>query len=153
MNEPILVSACLLGVACRYDGQAKLHPAVAALMDTYTLIPFCPEVYGGLPTPREPAELQNGRVATSSGRDVTDAYRRGAQETLTLAMRMGCRVAILKERSPSCGKGTVHDGRFQGGLVPGNGVTAALLMENGLTVYGETDVESGAFPAGAPESK
>ena len=146
MNEPILVSACLLGVPCRYDGRAKPSGAVTALLAEHVLIPFCPEVYGGLATPREPAEIRAGRVIARSGRDVTEAYRRGAAEALQLTKLYGCRFAILKERSPSCGKGVVHDGGFTGGLIPGDGITAALLTANGVGVYGESDVEKGTFP-------
>ena len=148
MKEPLLVSACLLGEPCRYDGAARPDEAVKSLRERYTLIPFCPEVSGGLPTPREPAEIVNGRVLTRSGRDVTEAYRRGALLALEQARRAGCRRAVLKERSPSCGHGCIHNGRFDGKLVPGNGVTAGLLMENGISVYGESDVENGRLPAG-----
>ncbi|MBR5381079.1 MAG: DUF523 domain-containing protein [Oscillospiraceae bacterium] len=139
---PILVSACLLGVRCRYDGAARPCPAVLKLAESETLIPVCPEQLGGLPTPREPAEIKNGRAVTASGRDVTESYERGAEETLRLARLYGCRKAILKERSPSCGCRGIYDGSFTGTLVPGRGFTAALLSENGVAVCGESDPDA-----------
>ncbi|MGI5977946.1 MAG: DUF523 domain-containing protein [Oscillospiraceae bacterium] len=138
----ILVSACLLGVPCRYDANSKLHTRTAELLKAHTLVPVCPEVYAGLPTPRPPAEIQNGRVVTADGTDVTDPYERGAREALRLAKLFACTLAILKERSPSCGHGSVHDGSFTGALTPGDGVTAALLRQNGIEVIGESEVEA-----------
>lgn len=138
--ETVLISACLLGVRCRYDGASKPLPAIEALRQQYHLIPVCPEVFGGLPTPREPAERQGERVVTRSGQDVTDAYRRGAEETLRLAQLFGCRLAILKEKSPSCGSGERYDGTYSGTLTAGNGVTADLLLQNGVAVLGESQI-------------
>lgn len=128
----ILVSACLLGVYCRYDGSAKLNDAVKALSERHTLIPFCPEIYGGLPTPREPAEIRDGRVYTRSGKDVTAQYEKGAAEALKVARMMGCECALLQDRSPSCGIGRVHNGLFDGGLADGDGLTARMLREAGI---------------------
>lgn len=130
----ILVSACLLGVACRYDGKSKENPEVLALAARHALIPYCPEVYGGLATPREPSELRDGRVVTSSGGDVTAQFAKGAQEGLRLARALGCTCALLQDRSPSCGVGVIHDGTFSGGLTEGDGLTARLLRDNGLRV-------------------
>ncbi|MFT4104523.1 MAG: DUF523 domain-containing protein [Lacrimispora sp.] len=149
-RENILVSACLLGVNCRYDGGNGRKEAVTELMETYSLIPVCPEQLGGLETPREPAEqissdaegALTGRVVTCSGKDVTDSFLKGAEETLKLAELYGCKKAILKERSPSCGYKTVYDGTFSGTKIPGSGVTARLLAENGILVYGESDIEN-----------
>ena len=138
----ILVSACLLGVRCRYDGKSKPHPAVERLMEQHTLIPVCGEILGGLPTPRVSAERQGARVVTADGRDVTAAYRRGAEEVLRLAERYGCKAAILKERSPSCGSGRIYDGTFTGTLTDGWGVTAELLRDHGICVIGESEVET-----------
>ncbi len=135
----ILVSACLLGVCCRFDGQAKPHEGVLSLLGRHTLIPVCPEIYGGLATPRPAAERVGKRVLTAQGGDVTAQYRRGAEETLRLGRLYGCEAALLKERSPSCGSGVIHNGRFDGGLTPGDGVTAALLRANGIAVYGESE--------------
>lgn len=137
----ILISACLLGVCCRYDGASKTHPLARALSRRHTLIPICPEQLGGLPTPRPPAERQGQRVVTRQGGDVTAQYRRGAEEALRLCRLFACQAAVLKERSPSCGMGEVYDGTFSGTLVPGSGVTAALLAENGVSIYGESRIE------------
>lgn len=136
----ILISACLLGVRCRYDGQSKLHPLAEKLMERHTLIPVCPEQLGGLPTPRPGAERRGERVVTKAGADVTEQYRRGAEEAARLGALFGCDCAVLKERSPSCGHGAVYDGTFTATLTPGDGVTAALLEERGLPVYGESDI-------------
>lgn len=136
----VLISACLLGCACRYDGKSKPHPAVEALAKEHTLIPVCPEIYGGLPTPRAPSEIVGDRVINASGEDVTDCYMRGANEALRLAKQFDCTVAVLKAKSPSCGKGQVYDGSFSRTLRDGDGVTAALLMQNGITVYTEEDL-------------
>lgn len=137
----ILVSACLMGLCCRYDRTGKLKESIGSLMGEHELIPVCPEIFGGLPTPRTPAERRGDQVITKDGRDVTDAYRQGALETLKLARLYGCRRAILKERSPSCGSGQIYDGTFTGKLVLGDGVTAELLKKNGITVTGESDPE------------
>ena len=138
----ILVSACLLGVRCRYDGKSKPHPAVERLLEQHTLIPVCGEILGGLPTPRVSAERQGARVVTADGRDVTAAYRRGAEEVLRLAERYGCKAAILKERSPSCGSGRIYDGTFTGTLTDGWGVTAELMRDHGICVIGESEAET-----------
>ena len=137
--EALLVSACLLGCRCRYDGLEKGNPDVIALHDRFQLIPACPEQLGGLSTPRPPAERREDRVVTKTS-DVTEQYRRGAEEALRLAKLFGCRKALLKERSPSCGKGQIYDGTFTRTLIPGNGVTAELLLENGIAVLGESQL-------------
>ncbi len=137
----VLVSACLLGVACRYDGQSKAYPLVEELCRRHQVVPVCPEIMGGLPTPRVPAERQGDRVVTKTGGDVTDNYRRGAEEVLRLAQTLGCGAAVLKERSPSCGSGQIYDGTFSGTLRAGSGVTAALLQSHGVRVLGESELE------------
>jgi len=137
----LLVSACLLGACCRYDGASKAHPLASALAERHTLVPVCPEQLGGLATPRPPAERRDSRVVTESGADVTEQYRRGAEEALKLCKLLGCQAAVLKERSPSCGRGQVYDGTFTGTLTAGDGVTAALLEEHGIPVYGESRLE------------
>ena len=138
----ILVSACLLGCPCRYDGKSKPNDTVLALMEQHTLIPICPEQMGGLATPRVPAERRGDGVFTETGGDVTAQYRRGSEEALRLAKLYGCTHAILKERSPSCGSGQIYDGSFSRTLTDGDGVTAALLKENGITVLGENEVDT-----------
>ena len=137
----ILVSACLLGMCCRYDGRSRPDPNVLALIKTHDLIPVCPEQAGGLKTPRPPAEIKNGRVITSEGEDVTENYRKGAEVAQKLAELYDCRIAVMKERSPSCSPDLVYDGSFTKTLVPGPGVTAALLKENGITVLGESEIK------------
>ena len=139
--EPILISACLLGAACRYDGGSNPVLSVEALMGRCQLVPVCPEQLGGLPTPRNPSERRGDQVVMNDGRDVTAEYRRGAEETLRLGRLYGCTAAVLKERSPSCGCGRIYDGTFTGTLTDGDGVTAALLKENGIKVYGESELE------------
>ena len=135
--DKVLVSACLLGTPCRYDGKSKADARVLALAERYELIPVCPEVYGGLPTPRPPAERCGDRVLTEAGADVTAQYRRGAEAALQLARLYGCRAAILKANSPSCGSGTIYDGTFRHRRISGDGLTAALLKANGVQVYNE----------------
>lgn len=139
----LLVSACLLGVNCRYNAEPKALPddLLSRLLERHTVVPVCPEQLGGLTTPREPSERQGARVVMRSGRDVTAAYARGAQEALRLARQFGCTAAVLKERSPSCGHGEIYDGTFTGMRTSGDGVTAALLLENGIAVYGESEID------------
>ncbi len=140
--ESVLISACLLGVNCKYNGGANpvSEARLAALKEKYTLVPVCPESYGGLATPRPPSERVGERVLARDGADVTAQYGKGAQAALRLAELFGCKKAILKERSPSCGHGMIYDGTFSGALTPGDGVTAALLAAHGVAVYGEDDI-------------
>ena len=138
----ILVSACLLGVYCRYNGERKKLEGIERLMERAELIPVCPEILGGLPTPRPPAERVGDRVMNREGMDVTEAYQRGAEETLRLAELFGAHLALLKERSPSCGMGKIYDGSFQGRIVNGSGVTAELLTAHGVSVYGESRIDA-----------
>ena len=130
--EPILISACLLGAACRYDGGSNPVFSVEALMGRCQL----------LPTPREPAERTEGGVVTKTGADVSAQFQRGAEQALHLARIFGCKKAVLKERSPSCGAGEIYDGSFTGARVPGDGVTAQLLKANGIAVFGESEIET-----------
>ncbi len=136
----VLISACLLGLACRYDGKGKTYAQIDELLQekNVVFIPFCPEQAGGLTTPRDPAERQGEKVMTCTGRDVTDAYRRGAEQALYMAKKFGCDVAVLKEKSPSCGCGTIYDGSFSRRLVSGDGVTAERLKNAGMIVVGES---------------
>lgn len=138
--KTLLVSACLLGTRCRYDGGSKLWPGMRELGERFRLVPVCPEQLGGMPTPRAPSERRGDRVIDRSGADVTEHFRRGAEEALRLGAFFQAEGAVLKERSPSCGRGVVYDGSFSGGLVPGDGVFAELLQAQGIPVYGETDV-------------
>ena len=133
----ILVSACLAGEPCRYSGRDFPCPAVTVLVASGQALAVCPELLGGLPTPRPPAEIVAGRVVTVVGEDVTAAYQAGAQLALQLAWQAGCRTAILKARSPSCGCGQIYDGSFSGRLIVGYGVFAALLKMAGIMVQTE----------------
>ena len=137
----VLVSACLMGFRCRYDGGTQRLACLDALRECHVLIPVCPEVMGGLPTPREPSEIRDGRVVSRDGRDVTEAFRRGAREAEKIARTCGCGCALLKERSPSCGLGKVYDGTFSGTLTDGDGLCARLLADCGLRVIGESRAE------------
>ena len=143
----ILVSHCLLGEPCRYDGASRLDRQVLELHKAgHTLIPVCPEVLGGLDTPRAPAELQpDGRVVNEEGEDVTAAYQAGAQAVLRIAKEQGCTLAVLKARSPSCGCGEVYDGTFTRTLKGGWGVAARLLLEAGVTVMDEENLDARLF--------
>ena len=105
------------------------------------LVPVCPEILGGLPTPRTPSERQGERVVSKTGADVTAAYQKGAEEALRLARLFGCRKALLKERSPSCGRRQIYDGSFSCRLIPGDGVTARLLEQEGIAVFGESQLQ------------
>ena len=140
MKKPILVSACLLGQACRYDGKSKPKEAVLALMEKFELIPVCPETLGGLSIPRLPSEIRGGAVVSENGADVTEFFVTGAIEALKIAKKQGCETAVLKARSPSCGSGEIYDGSFSGELTEGDGITASLLKKNGITVYTEDEI-------------
>jgi uncharacterized protein YbbK (DUF523 family) len=134
----VVVSACLLGVPCNHRGLGRVDPAVAALAATARLIPVCPEVAGGLPTPRPAAERgPDGRVRTAAGEDVTDLYQRGAAQAVELARATGATRAVLKARSPSCGSSEIYDGSYRGMLVAGQGVTAEALRRHGVVVISE----------------
>lgn len=137
--EKIIVSACLLGEKVRYDGTGKSVEGIIDLSGRYELITVCPEVLGGLPIPRPRSEIRNGRVFSIDGNDVTKEFRSGAEKVLKLCLEAGATKAILKARSPSCGKGRVYDGRFLGVLTDGNGIACDLLLENGIEVYDEND--------------
>lgn len=142
-EPPLIVSACLLGVACNHVGAASTSEAVVALGRDRRLVPVCPETAGGLPTPRPAAEIQpSGRVRTAAGEDVTDAYERGAAHAVRLAASVGAAGAVLKARSPSCGCHQVYDGSFSRTRIPGEGVTARALRAAGVPVWDEEDVES-----------
>ncbi len=156
-DKPALViSACLLGVACNHEGRGSFRAVVDELAKEYRLVPVCPEVLGGLPTPRAAAELMDGdgadvvagaaRVVNVEGEDVTAAYRRGAEAAVTVARAVGATRAVLKARSPSCGSSAVYDGTFSRRLVPGRGVTAAALAAAGLEVGSEEDAAAAAPP-------
>ena len=120
----------------------KPNEAVIALKEKYNLIPVCPEIMGGLPTPRLPSEIRGETVIMENGEDVTDKYSKGAEETLRLARLFGCGKAVLRRKSPSCGSGRIYDGTFSKTLTEGNGVTAGMLLANGIRVAGETEIDA-----------
>lgn len=146
-----LVSACLAGKACAYDGRPRHCPAVAKLVAEGRAITVCPECLGGLPVPRTPAEIKGGtgqdvlagraRVVNRTGEDVTEAFLKGASAALEMAQKYGVGEAIFKARSPSCGYGWIYDGTFRGQLQPGHGVTAALLLNAGIQIITEQEAE------------
>ena len=154
-HEPprILVSCCLLGEPVRYDGAAKPldHPLLQGWREQDLLVPVCPELLGGLPVPRKPAEIVGGdgadvlagraRVLTIDGEDVTAAFIEGARLARDLAEREGCAFALMKENSPSCGTHRIADGSFSGARRPGQGMAAAMLRAAGLRVFNETELE------------
>ncbi|OLP58711.1 purine-nucleoside phosphorylase [Xaviernesmea oryzae] len=150
----ILVSACLLGHAVRYDGTAKplLHPLLARWQAEGRLVTLCPEVSAGLPVPRPPAEIEPGasgvdviagtaRVLEKTGGDATAAFLQAADNALALVVRTGCRYALLIDGSPSCGSIAIYDGRFEGHKQPGEGVVAARLRQAGIAVYAHSQIE------------
>lgn len=148
----ILVSACFLGINCKYSGGNNDNLEVAKLLQDYNVIPVCPEQLGGLQTPRPAAEIRNGtgediihgrgsaKIVNAEGKDVTSSFIRGAREVLKLAKLYDCKIAVLKARSPSCGCGSIYDGTFSGKLREGNGVCAQLLLENGVRVINEEEL-------------
>ena len=142
MKKNAIISGCLLGLRCRYDGESRPLPeeALSLLKHRYNLIPVCAEQLGGLPTPRIPCEIKDKRVVNRLGEDVTEQYIKGAEEVLLIAKGFGCKTAILKQNSPSCGKGKIHNGCFDGGYVIGNGITADLLIREGIEVIGEEEI-------------
>ncbi|MBC7225308.1 MAG: DUF523 domain-containing protein [Anaerolineae bacterium] len=154
-GRPVLVSGCLVGLHCRYDGDHCLDSRLTAWAARGRLVPICPEVAGGLPIPRPLAEIQGGPaeailtgkavIRNVEGADVTAPYLAGAKATLALARRVGARAAILKERSPSCGSHVVYDGTFQRNLIPGQGLTALVLRAAGLQVCSEENLDEAIF--------
>lgn len=147
----IIISACLCGVNCKYNGKNNLKDGVEKLLKEGMLIPVCPEQLGGMETPREPHEIVestalevlrgNGKVLSITGKDSTDKFIKGAYETLRIAKDLGVTEAILKSNSPSCGFGTVYDGNFSGKKIKGNGITSELLKRENIKIYNEKYIE------------
>lgn len=145
MNKPyLLISMCLLGEPCRYDGKSVPLDGtiIEKLKEKYTLVTVCPEQEGGLPTPRIPAERMGKNVVRRDGVDVTAEYRKGAEVALSLCRRFDISIALMKAKSPSCGAGRIYDGTFSGALTDGDGVTVSLLSGNGIKIFTENDVNS-----------
>ena len=139
---PVLISSCLLGTNCRYDGKNCFVEDISLLKDKCLLIPICPEQMGGLSTPRYPSEIQNGKVINSNNIDVTKEYKKGAEASLAYAKLNNIKYAILKSKSPSCGLNKIYDGTFSKKLIDGNGITAQLLIDNGIKVYTEKEIST-----------
>jgi uncharacterized protein YbbK (DUF523 family) len=140
-KEVLLCSACLLGINCKYDGRSNKNEKIQKLRKKYILVPVCPEILGGLPTPRESAEQKGKRVITKSGKDITRYFEKGAKEVLKICKILGIKKAILKQKSPSCGCGKIYDGTFSGKLIKGEGVTTKLLKKNKIKVFTEENFE------------
>ena len=143
MKEKILISACLVGINCKFNGENNLlnKDVLDEISKRFHLLFVCPEVYGGLSTPREPAEMKNGVVVCKfSGKDVSENFKNGAEICLKIAKLNGCKKAILKSKSPSCGSGQIYDGSFSKRLILGDGITAKLLKENEILVYSEDEI-------------
>lgn len=141
MREKILVSACLIGENCRYDGKNSSNQFVLALAKYYDIIPICPEVSGGLKTPRYPSEIKDGKVINSKGRDVTDNYHDGAYWATSIVRMYHIKLAIMKENSPSCGTHQIYDGTFTNKKIPGSGITTKKLIQAGVKVINEDEAK------------
>lgn len=141
MKTKIIVSACLLGENCKYNGGNNKCDDIIALAEKFEIIPVCPECFGGLPIPRVPSEIKDGRVYSKTGEDLTEAFLSGAEQTLYIAKEANAPCAVLKENSPSCGFGKIYDGTFSGNKINGNGITAQLLYDNEIQVFGESQVK------------
>ena len=136
----VLVSKCLLGVDCRYKGDNCKNEKLLDFLKDKEVIGVCPEVEGGLPTPRDPSERVANKVISNKGKDVTAEYEKGAESALKLAQDNNVDLVIFKAKSPSCGCGLIYDGTFSGNKIPGNGVTTELLLKNGFKVITEEDI-------------
>ena len=141
-NKPkLLISECLCGVSCRYDGKDNLIEQLPLLQDTFELVTVCPEVLGGLSTPRDPAERLGKHVCTVNGIDVTKEFLKGAQITSYIAIQQGCKQALMKSKSPSCGYKRIYDGTFSKTLRDGHGCTVEALLMNNIEVYTEENID------------
>lgn len=139
--EKILISACLVGDKTKYDGHSNYTPLIVDLLQKYELVPFCPEVEGGLKTPRHPSEIKGDRVVNDEGKDVTKYFSKGAELALNICKYLDIKIAILKETSPSCGSSEIYDGSFSHKTKKGKGITAKLLEANGIKVINEKQIE------------
>lgn len=140
-KEKILISACLLGIPCRYDGRDNKIESLNLLQQQFDFVPICPEQLGGLSTPRCPCEIQGNKVMSKEGKDYTREFQEGAEKSLKLAKQWNIKTALLKAKSPSCGFGQIYDGSFSKKLITGNGFTAALLEKEGIRIFCETELD------------
>lgn len=140
-KEKILISACLLGIPCRYDGRDNKIESLNLLQQQFDFVPICPEQLGGLSTSRCPCEIQGNKVMSKEGKDCTREFQEGAEKSLKLAKQWNIKTALLKAKSPSCGFGQIYDGSFSKKLITGNGLTAALLEKEGIRIFCETELD------------
>ena len=140
--EKILISACLVGDKTKYDGHSNYNDKIDLLLEKYELVPFCPEVEGGLSIPRNPSERVKDRVKMESGKDVTKQFEKGAELALNICLYLGIKIAILKDGSPSCGSTKIYDGSFSHKLIKGEGVTTELLRKKGIRVLSEKEIDT-----------
>lgn len=138
----IAVSSCLLGINCKYNGKSNYNEEIIKLKEKYEIIPICPEVLGGLPTPRIPSEIINDKVINQEGIDVTKNYIDGANKALQILKDNNIKIVILKAKSPSCGKGEIYDGTFSHTIIEGNGITSQLFLDNNITIYNEINFKN-----------
>lgn len=141
MKEKIIVSSCLLGYNTKYNGKNNYNEKIELIKEKYNVYPVCPEVLGGLSTPRDPSEIKDGKVLSSKGLDVTDNFNKGANLVLELVKKEGIKKAILKESSPSCGKSHIYDGTFSKSLISGQGVTVSLLNQLDVEIFNENEID------------
>ena len=139
--EKLLISACLLGVNCKYNGKNNYNSQIEELKKKYELVPICPEVMGGLSIPRDPSEIKDDKVISKNGNDVTANFLSGAYQALQLVDISNIKIALLKDGSPSCGSSYIYDGTFTKNKITGMGITAKLLKENNITIYNEKEIE------------
>ena len=139
-DKKIVVSSCLAGINCKYDGGNNINPKILKLLQEEKIILVCPEELGGMTTPRIPSEIVNNKVLSKTGIDVTNEFNKGATEALKIAKSVNADTAILQQRSPSCGSKMIYDGTFSGKLVKGRGVTTKLFSENGIKVLTIDDI-------------
>ena len=140
--EKILISACLVGDKTKYDGKSNYNPLIKELLEYYELVPFCPEVEGGLSIPRDPCEIsKDQKVVSSKGRDVTRQFEDGAEKAYNICMYLGIRYAILKDNSPSCGSTSIYDGSFKSRLIKGEGITTKYLKEKGIRIIPDSEID------------
>lgn len=140
-KENILISACLIGINCRYDGKNNKNNNIERLMEYYNLIPFCPEESGGLPTPRDPSEIRGDKVVSIKEKDVTTNFNSGAFLASSICISKKIKLAILKEDSPSCGVHFIHNGKFDGKKIEGQGITTKKLLSLGIKIISENEIE------------
>lgn len=138
--EKILVSACLLGIDCKYNGKNNENNKIIDLLNDYEVVPFCPEILGGMTTPRIPSEILDDKVINKNGDEVTDYFVKGANESLKMAKLFNIKKAVMKQKSPSCGFGKIYDGTFSGNVIEGNGTTTDLFLDNNIEVLTEDDI-------------